>query len=327
MTDGCVDSLRPRDWVVSLLRCPTCHQVGLMGRMAAVECPACGARFAVSDGLIDLLVQPHPVVARERSTVLRLSGEDESVKERYGELLRRLDAGGLGQEELAEFPSLEHVSRSRAQIRQVLRHYPLCAGELVVELGADHCSATGLLLDAGCRVIATDITDHLKLAPRANDPSLCRIVADMNDLPVAPGCADVVWATAAVHHSWSIERTFAEAARVLRPGGRLYFCCEPLPSWLRHPFGRSFGHAERALGINETWLPRRAWLRAAVRAGFAPRVVSPELDRQALEERLEARHLPRVLAPLARPFLRMLQVSVHLLATKVRAGGPAASAQ
>ena len=308
-----------RDWAAPLLRCPVCRESGLAGGKDPEEvvCAACGRRFAAPGGPIDLLVDPHPMVVRERGAVARLDGGYGPAAGRLTQRLRRLEAGGLVASDLVEFPCLRHASACLPQIREVLQVSPLTADEVVVELGADHCWASGLLLDAGCRVIALDITDHLRLATRDDDDRLCRVVADMNDIPVRDGRADVVWATASAHHSWSLERTFAEAARVLRPGGRLYFCCEPMPSWLRYQLGRSFGRAERELGINETWAPRRRWLRAASRVGLSARVVPPTLDRETVVAKLRRRRLPGGLASLAARFLPLLQVSVHLLATKV----------
>ena len=260
---------------------------------------------------------PHPVVVRERSAVARLDGGEVALAERLAERLVRLEAQSLAAKDYAEFPCLRHAAQGREQIRELLERHPLAPGEIVLELGADHCRASSLLLDAGCRVIASDITDHLRLAPRGADEHLRRIKADMNDVPPADATVDVVWATAAAHHSWSLERTFAESARVLRPGGRLYFCCEPMPSWLRYPLGWRVGRAERELGINETWLPRSRWLRAAeLRRPGAPTGL-PTLDRRTVEQRLRSRHLPAALAPPAERFTPVLQVaSIHLPAAR-----------
>jgi len=307
-----------RDWAAPLLRCPVCTVGSLTNASAGgeVRCTLCGRRFAALNGPIDLLVAPHPVVARERAAVARLDEGNGTATGRLAERLHRLAVGKLAASDLVEFPCLRHASACLPQIRKLLHLEPLASGEVVVELGADHCWASGLFLDAGCRVVSLDITDHLRLAPRGDDERLCRVVADMNDIPVRDGQADVVWATASAHHSWSLEGTFAEAARVLRPGGRLYFCCEPMPSWLRYLPGRSFGRVERELGINETWVPRKRWLRAAQRAGLSARIVLPTLDRSAVVERLRRRRLPGQLAPVAARFLPLLQVSVHMLATK-----------
>ncbi|MEM6795285.1 MAG: methyltransferase domain-containing protein [Acidobacteriota bacterium] len=157
----------------------------------------------------------------------------------------------------------------------------------------------------------------MHLAERASDPNLCRLQSDMNALPLADASVETVWATAAAHHSWDLGATFREAARVLKPGGRLYFCCEPMPSWLRWPLGLAVGDAERELGIHETWVPRWRWLALARRAGFRVRLVFPELSDAQMAERLRARSVPDALAPalgaLVRPALRVLQVSIHLV--------------
>lgn len=63
---------------------------------------------------------------------------------------------------------------------------------------------SNLLRDYGHRVLATDITDHLSLATRPDDPDLCRILSDMNRIPLKNEAVDVVWVTAAVHHSWNL---------------------------------------------------------------------------------------------------------------------------
>jgi SAM-dependent methyltransferase len=138
----------------------------------------------------------------------------------------------------------------------------------------------------------------------------------MNCLPVADASADVFWATAAVHHSWDLGRTFVEAARVLKPGGWLYLCCEPMPSFVRHAVGHSFGEAERSRGINERWIRRSEWLAHCRRASLIPELLFPEFDRAALAAKLSHRGVPVALAPLIKPLLRSLQVSIHLVAQK-----------
>lgn len=301
-----------RDWALGLLRCPTCH-TGLARERDAVACGHCGIRHAIRDDVTDFLGEPHPIVARERAAVGSLDASAAAAQDRLAVLLRRLDAGGLEERDRSDFPCLAHAEQARGQISQLLARYPLASGSVVLELGADHCWASSLLLDAGCRVLALDITEHLGLAPRGTDPALCRIQADMNRLPIADGAVDVVWATAAAHHSWDLEQTFREAARVTRPGGRLVFCCEPLPSWPRWLVGGGFGAEERELGINETWIPRARWLRLCAAAGFRPRLIFPTLRRAEIQQRLQSRHLPAGLAPLLGPLLPTLQVSIHLL--------------
>jgi SAM-dependent methyltransferase len=304
-----------RDWALARLRCLACGAGDLESGAAAVACRGCHAEYPIADGITSFLRDANPIVERERAAVATIDGPG-AAESRVSDLLRRMDAGLLQESEMDEFASIRHAAESRRQIQELLATHPLAGGETVVELGADHCWASGLFLDAGCRVIAVDITDHLRLAPRAPDPALCRIQADMNVLPLKTGSVEVVWATAAAHHSWDLGRTFLEAARVLRPGGRLYFCCEPIPSWLRYPFGTDFGHAEKEMGINETWVPRSTWLRLAARAGLQARIVYPAIDDSAMRDRLRRRRLPAALARVVRPLLPLLQVSIHLVAQK-----------
>jgi len=89
-----------------------------------------------------------------------------------------------------------------------------------------------------------------------------------------------------------------------------------MPSWIRYPFGTDFGHDERELGINETWIPRTSWLKLCRKAGFRPQVAFPTIDDQTIIKKLRQRHLPAVLAPFVRSVLPAFQVSIHLLATR-----------
>jgi SAM-dependent methyltransferase len=290
---------------------------GELRRVAdGVQCIACAAMYRTADDVTNFAADLHPVAARERDAVQGLDAAG-AADGRLPALLRHLvDDQPLSFEDLRAFPCLEHARGARHQVADLLRQRPLPADAIVVEVGADHGWLSSLLVDAGCRVIASDINDHLRMAPHGSSPRLCRLQADMNGLPIADASVDVFWATAAMHHSWNLERTFAEAARVVRPGGRLYLCCEPMPSRLRYPFGHGFGKTERGWGINEQWIPRSQWLALCRRASFTPELVFPELDDAAMASKLAARGLPTILAPLLTPFLRALQVSIHLIARR-----------
>ena len=284
-------------WLLERLCCPRCRQGKLAEIAGALSC-ACGARYRVDRGVADLLEAAPSAVRAERAAVEAIDRGEASLGERDPAAARE-----------------RHLRRTRAELEEVLERLELPAGSVVVELGADDCWASSLFLARGCRVIAVDITDHLHLArPEITGHADCaRLRADMNRLPLAEGGVDLVVAIAAAHHSWSLPVTLAEAHRVLRPGGRLALCCEPMPSWLRHALGRRTGKRERLLGINETWIRRGRWLRLAREAGFEARLVLPTLDRMAIRERLAERGLPPMLAPAAGAVLGLLQVSVHLI--------------
>ncbi|MDX1503219.1 MAG: class I SAM-dependent methyltransferase [Thermoanaerobaculia bacterium] len=302
-----------RPWLLPLLRCVRCDADDVRTEGGGCACGACGARYPARDGVYDFLGDPHPAVEREIAAVASLDSHDPEVGLRIATLVRELDREEVapGDPRLDEFPSFRESFATRRHTRQMLARRPPEPGCVAVELGADHCLATGPLLDAGCRVVAVDITDHLALAPRAGHERLARLRADMNRLPLAGGVADLVWATACVHHSWDLEQTFREARRVLRPRGRFVLLGEPMPAWPRYlafGAGRRFGREQRELGINETLHPREAWMSAARRAGFEPRLVFPDST---------ARRLPAPLrgsGPLARRLRALLQVSIHMVA-------------
>jgi SAM-dependent methyltransferase len=266
---------------------------------------------------VDFLYRPHAAVERERDAVHQLDREGQTVDDYAREVLRRLDDDALTGPDLSRSKYLRTIVESRQQIVELLRAEPLAAGSTVLEIGADTCWASSVLLAAGCRVVATDITDHLFLAASGGSPNLCRLQADMNTLPLGNGSVDVVFAASCLHHSWDLSRTFREIARVLKPGGRGYFCGEPMPSLARFVVGGGFGRKEREIGINETWIRRRNWLRWSRQAGLEPRIVFPELTRQQLESRLRSKHVPGFVAALLRPMMPALQVSAHLRVDKV----------
>jgi len=305
-----------RDWALSLLRCLECRG-RLQSGPADVVCTICGRSYPDIDDVVDFLYRPHAAVQRERDAVRRLDREGQTLNDYTRDVLRRLDAGALTELDLTGSQYLRTIAESRQQIIELLRTEPLAAGSTVLEVGADTCWASSVLLAAGCRVIATDITDHLSLAAGGASPNLCRLQADMNALPLGDDSVNVVFAASCLHHSWDLSRTFREIARVLKPGGTGYFCGEPMPSLARFLVGGGFGRKERELGINETWIRRRNWLRWSRQAGLEPRLVFPELTRQQLESRLRTKHVPRFVARLLRPMLSALQVSAHLRVDKV----------
>jgi SAM-dependent methyltransferase len=306
---------------LGLLECPVCAGALDAPDGSEFRCTGCGFAAREDDGVFDFLVDPHPTVSRERDairTLDRKSADQEfSACRRW---LRLVEDGGQGLEgEERASPFLTNLVHHRREIAALLRGYPLRPGGALVELGADHCWASGLFLDCGLRVIAVDISDHLRLARRGGSGGLLRIQADMNRLPIGPGTVDYVFANAAAHHSWDLTTTFREAHRVLRPGGRFYLCSEPMPSVLRYVSYAvlgGFGREERALGINETLRTRRAWAAIARRAGFEPQFVFPALSPGEVREKLRSRHIPPALGVLARPVMKQLQVSIHMVADK-----------
>lgn len=98
-------------------------------------------------------------------------------------------------------------------------------GGLVVEVGAGAAQCSRWLVTQGVRALATDVAHgmidasrRLDLATGVRTPVL---VADARALPLPDGCADAVFTSfGAIPFVPDAARVHAEAARVLRPGGR-----------------------------------------------------------------------------------------------------------
>jgi len=96
-------------------------------------------------------------------------------------------------------------------------------GKAVLEAGCGAGRFTEILLDAGARVVAADLSSAVE-ANYANHGSargcfVCQ--ADIRDLPVAPRSFDVVICLGVIQHTPDPERTIAALADYVKPGGLL----------------------------------------------------------------------------------------------------------
>lgn len=308
-----------KDWL-DVLRCPTCR--GALERTpgGCMRCRRCSLAIGQNEGVYDFLAQVHPVVKRELDAIRAKDSGDPEFMTRFRRWLESLDSGSDDfSDDDKQSPFVRNALFHRKRVRELLERYPIEKGTLLVELGADHCWTSGIFIDAGSRVIAVDVSDHLALAPRRNSAMLLRLNADMNSLPIKDRSADYVFANAAAHHSWNLQQTFAEAHRVLRPRGRFYLCSEPMPGMLRYLVFRmldNFGRDERAAGINETLQTRNRWVRLARKAGFTPALVFPRLSDADINAKLREHGLPGFVRRIVVPLLEPLQVSIHMVAEK-----------
>ena len=107
---------------------------------------------------------------------------------------------------------------------------------LVLDAGSGTGNAVGGLLARWprARVIALDFALAMVQRARArrpwwrkllerNGPRLAALCGDLEQLPLAPGCAGMVWSNLAVQWVNEPQRAFGEMHRVLAPGGLLLF--------------------------------------------------------------------------------------------------------
>jgi len=142
---------------------------------------------------------------------------------KWGGRARALRAG-YAADRLDSLP--EAIVETWAGCGNVVAKAPLAEASIVVDLGAGS-GLDSLLLAASPsrpRVIAVDLTpEMLSLCGTAPD-GLLRVAADFEHLPLADAVADLVIANAALNLALDPAGAFAEAWRVLRPGGHLHIC-------------------------------------------------------------------------------------------------------
>jgi demethylmenaquinone methyltransferase/2-methoxy-6-polyprenyl-1,4-benzoquinol methylase len=218
----------------------------------------------------------------------------DAIAPRY-DLVNRVMTGGLDQ-------------RWR---RRTLEALALPGGSRLVDLGAGTGDLVRLARRAGHQVVAIDLSWQMLATGRAREP-FTAAQADAEALPIADGSVDGVVSGFALRNLRDLGTALAEAARVLRPGGRLALLevAAPAPGPLRLGFSLWFDHA----------VPRIGGLlsdRAAYR--YLPASVAYLPGEAALRRLL----LDRGFATVGR---RLLHGGLAQLITATRAGLPARAA-
>ena len=179
---------------------------------------------------------------------------------------------------------------SRDRLSRCLGGLDSVAGRSVLEVGCGAGRFTEVLLDAGARVVACDLSraveaNHANFRGRAGY-FVCQ--ADLMDLPIAPASFDAVVALGVLQHTPAPRDAVRVLASVLRPGGLL-----------------AVDHYARPPGSGPAWrvasvLHPRALLRHVMLA------LPPRLAQAA------AAGITRALLPLHRPLWRRGPVADRL---------------
>jgi SAM-dependent methyltransferase len=125
----------------------------------------------------------------------------------------------------------------------------LKAGDLVAEIGCGSGRQTLPMAQFGCKVIGVDLSEEMLLVARKKlldaGQQANLIVASADRLPLTDGYADAAVIFGSLHHFPDPELSVAEAARLVKSGGR-FFMVEPHDSLLRPVF-------ELAMGMLPLW--------------------------------------------------------------------------
>lgn len=113
--------------------------------------------------------------------------------------------------------------------RELVERVDIREGEKVLDIAAGTGNASIPAALRGAEVTASDLTPELFVAGRANAEAagvdIDWVEADAEALPFEDESFDVLLSTFGIMFAPRHEVAAAEAARVLRPGGRFGFCC------------------------------------------------------------------------------------------------------
>lgn len=232
------------------------------------------------------------------------------VRDRYGDIARKggsccgPDAccGGAGAAEQAA----RKIGYSEEQVRSApdganlglgcgnpVALASLKEGETVLDLGSGaglDCFLAAREVGPGGRVIGVDMTPEMvaKARENARKGSFANVefrLGEIEHLPAADGSVDAVISNCVINLSPSKEQVFAEAWRVLRPGGRIMVSDIVLTRKLPEPLAASLdAHAACIAGA----IGREEYLRAMEEAGFRDVRVMAESRFEVPENEVES---------------------------------------
>jgi SAM-dependent methyltransferase/uncharacterized protein YbaR (Trm112 family) len=244
--------------LASVLRCPAClggtwteKRPDRAGELASIECGGCRARYLVVEGIPLLTPLPRGATTSEQDPAV--VGVLHTGLGRYADLVGGLrDVLAFVNEQPLEsafrVPGAEWISLWRFGAFPKYRTLVdlIGAAETVVDLGCGYGCSTASFLESAQRTIGIDENLFLLLLfrryarERARDEAalVCYDLGNVT-LPLADSVADAVVGLSFFNHFACLrgrrffERFFAEAARVVRPGGGLWLDTVPNP---RFPF-------------------------------------------------------------------------------------------
>ncbi len=236
-----------REELLRCIRCPKCRHDRLSVekneisrleiRSGKITCSYCGMSFEVSDGIIDFLHEPNENVLRERKamdddeyitdelgTAYKITGETiQKFKDKFLALPE-----GDGSSFFKKGGSFQTIVEASGRFYSTLDSLHLTGEEKILEIGASFASFSHRFAQKGCRVVALDISNYLKVADLfIQDAYFDRVFSDMHTVPFADNTFDIVFGAAVVHHSKDLKAVLSEMHRILKNGGRLVLVNEP----------------------------------------------------------------------------------------------------
>jgi ArsR family transcriptional regulator len=167
---------------------------------------------SILSGLLDQARQEIPEAAADQAEVRRV------LKKRQDKMRSFFDsvAGRLGKDYV---PGQSWKGMAEALLR-------LMPPMTIADLGAGEGAFALLLAQRATKVIAVDTSARMievarEEALRHGIKNVEYRLGDMEEVPIDDGAVDLVFFSQSLHHALHPERAIQEAARILRPGGRI----------------------------------------------------------------------------------------------------------
>lgn len=271
---------------LDILRCPKCKGSSLFFdkeiespleiENGLVLCKDCAASYNIKDGILDFLVNPSPDVIRERQAMddeAYIKDEAENEYKVTDETIEKFKDKFLSLPEgdssyfFKKGNNFHSIKDGAKRFYKTLKGLGLTGKEKVLEIGSCFSWASYKFAERGCRVIAIDISNYLKAAHVYLEKAYFdRIFADMHDLPFSDNTFDIVFDSAALHHTKNLKGVFSEIHRVLKKGGRVVLINESARGIFEkvHP---GFKELEKR-GFGDTSYSIPQWKKGAQEGGF-----------------------------------------------------------
>ena len=256
-----MDNEHMKETLLPILRCPGCRESLLLTTQSRrqdevwvgrLDCSSCGRQYPIENGLPLLFLDDDiwSVKAKEAAGWVSLHkslGIYETGPESIDHQIPYTDE--------EPWPKVAH------NFDAALDQLELTGSEQILDLGAGRGWAAKKFATLGCQVIALDVVPDERIGlGRATalmervGTYFERVIADGENLPFIDGSFDLVFCSAALHHSSHLRLLSQNIGRVLRQGGRLIAINEPAIGLLDDEqviLDRDTGE-EQAHHINET---------------------------------------------------------------------------
>lgn len=236
---------------LKLFFCPNCKNDNLKlsaGAKNNVEitqgnilCENCRKKYIIEDGIAELILPVEDIINEEKFYLNELNSSiknDGTFIENKEEFILALPniTGKLSNRPHV----INYFVTQGINFYFVLDKLKPKKRDLVLDIGAGRCWTSAEFARRGCGVFAIEILKEkylgLKTAQIYIDKENIffeRTRADMTNLPFKNKTFDIVFFNCSIHHSYNINKSVSEAARVLKDGGKLVLLNEPVKGFFR----------------------------------------------------------------------------------------------